>query len=204
MAQRVEPGRQGSGTSDRAVVPAVLKAFIGVQRPRFLPGAGAATADRARSGAVTVWAVIGVVWLVFIGQVLLRWITGDDGSFGPAAIVGPDEMDTWRLVAMRVVEAISVGIMVAMAWICLIRPWRETGRIGLDGKLYIAATLAAPIDPLINYFHWTFAWNANAVNWGSWGTSSRCPMPRITPRASCGSCRSTSTSGWGSRSSNAR
>ncbi|WBP95844.1 spirocyclase AveC family protein [Mycolicibacterium neoaurum] len=155
--------------SHRDVAVAVLGAFVGTRRPAFFPGAGAAAADRGRSGAVTVWAAIGVVWLVFIGQVMIRWVTGDDGSFGPAVVLGPDEMATWRLIAMRTIEASSVVIMMAMAWICLVRPWRETGTIGLDGKLYIAATLAAPIDPLINYFHWTFAWNANAINWGSWG-----------------------------------
>lgn len=155
--------------SHRAAASAVLRAFVGVRRPLFTPGAGAATADRGRGGGVTVWAVIGAVWLVFIGQVMYRWVTGDDGSFGPAAVLGPEQMATWRLIAMRVIEAVSVAIMIWMAWICLIRPWRDTGRIGLDGKLYIAATLAAPIDPLINYFHWTFAWNSNAINLGSWG-----------------------------------
>ncbi|BBW99636.1 spirocyclase AveC family protein [Mycolicibacterium moriokaense] len=154
---------------DAGVVSAVAKSFVGASRPQFLPGGGAATADPGRTGAVTVWASLGVLWVVFIGQVFIRWMTSTDGSFGPATIPGPDEFDTWRLVAMRVIEGISVAIMVAMAWICLVRPWLQNRRIGLDGMLFIAATLAAPIDPLINYFHWTFAWNSHAINWGSWG-----------------------------------
>ncbi|QZT60249.1 spirocyclase AveC family protein [Mycolicibacterium austroafricanum] len=158
-----------SDVTDEGTASAVLKSFVGVSRPEFLPGAGAATADRGRTGAVTVWACLGVVWVIFIGQVFVRWMTSDDGSFGPATILGPDEFETWRLIAMRVVEAISIAIMVAMAWVCLVRPWLRYRKIGLDGMLYIAATLAAPIDPLINHFHWTFAWNAHAINLGSWG-----------------------------------
>ncbi|MCV6979369.1 spirocyclase AveC family protein [Mycolicibacterium pulveris] len=154
---------------EHGLVTAVAKSFIGISRPQFLPGAGASTADPGRGGAVTVWACLGVLWLVFIGQVFVRWMTSTDGSFGPATIPGPDEYDLWRLIAMRVVEGLSIAIMVSMAWYCLVRPWLRHRRIGLDGMLFIAATLAAPIDPLINYFHWTFAWNAHAVNWGSWG-----------------------------------
>ncbi|MGV0795429.1 spirocyclase AveC family protein [Mycolicibacterium elephantis] len=161
----------GAESTDRepGIASAVAKSFIGASRPQFLPGAGAATADPRRGGAVTVWACLGALWLVFIGQVMFRWVTSIDGSFSPATILGPNEYETWRLAAMRVIEGISVVIMVSMAWYCLIRPWLQHRRIGLDGMLFIAATLAAPIDPLINYFHWTFAWNAHAINWGSWG-----------------------------------
>ncbi len=34
--------------------------------------------------------------------------------------------------------------------------------------IVIGSLLASGIDPLINYFHYTFAWNAHALNMGSW------------------------------------
>jgi hypothetical protein len=34
--------------------------------------------------------------------------------------------------------------------------------------IVIGSLLASGIDPLINYFHYTFAWNAHALNAGSW------------------------------------
>jgi hypothetical protein len=36
------------------------------------------TAEPARSGAVTVWAAIALVWLVIAAQALLRWVASDD------------------------------------------------------------------------------------------------------------------------------
>lgn len=71
----------GAESTDRepGIASAVAKSFIGASRPQFVPGAGAATADPRRGGAVTVWACLSALWLVLIGQVMFRWVTSTDG-----------------------------------------------------------------------------------------------------------------------------
>jgi hypothetical protein len=39
-----------------------------------------ATTEPARSGAVTVWAAVAIVWLVIAAQALLRWVISDDSG----------------------------------------------------------------------------------------------------------------------------
>ena len=50
----------------------------------------------------------------------------------------------------------------------MIRPWRRTGALGLDGKFVIAGLLALVADTFLNAYAYLFAWNANNVNRGSW------------------------------------
>lgn len=107
------------------------------------------------------------MWLVFIGQAWIRWIASDS-LFRPAPIAGPDSFDGTALVILRVIEVVSLLIAAGTIWVFLVKPFVVTGRLTLDGKIVIGSLLASGIDPLINYFHYTFAWNAHAVNMGSW------------------------------------
>jgi hypothetical protein len=116
---------------------------------------------------VTLWAIVGVAWILFAGQAWLRWITSPT-LFKPAPIYGPDHFPDGLLVVLRVIEGLSVVILVAAVWFFLVKPWRRDGRLGLDGKIVIGALIASAIDPTINYFHYTFAWNAHALNMGTW------------------------------------
>lgn len=120
-----------------------------------------------RQGAVSVWAVAGVVWIVFVAQAWGRWITSDT-LFAPAPIYGPDTFDGGALVVLRVIEAVSILIVVATVWVFLVRPLVRTRKLSLDGMIVIGSLLASAIDPMINYFQYTFAWNAHALNMGSW------------------------------------
>jgi len=130
------------------------------------------TTDRAGSslgatGAVSVWAAAGLVWLLFCAQALVRWFA-DDAAFGPAPILGPDVYDGWQITVLRGIEVGSLFVAAATIWVFLVKPWRRTGRVTFDGTLVIGSLSAAVIDPTINYFHYTFAWNAHAWNLGSW------------------------------------
>lgn len=120
-----------------------------------------------RKGAVSLWALAGAAWIVFITQVWARWITSDT-QFGPAPIHGPDSFDGAALLALRAIEIVSLVIAGGTIWAFLIRPLRRERRLTLDGMIVIGSLLASGIDPLINYFHYTFAWNAHAWNAGSW------------------------------------
>lgn len=120
-----------------------------------------------RTGAVSLWAGAGVLWLLFIVQAWGRWIASDS-QFRSAPILGPDKFDGTALLVLRVIEVGSLVIAAATIWVFLLEPLARYRRLTLDGMIVIGSLLAAGIDPLINYFHYTFAWNAHAWNAGSW------------------------------------
>ncbi len=121
----------------------------------------------AQRGAVSLWALLGVAWILFVGQAWTRWVLSDT-QFGPAPIQGPDVFDGTALVVLRVIEVVSLLIAAATIWVFLIKPLIVQRKLTLDGMIVIGSLLASGIDPLINYFHYTFAWNAHALNAGSW------------------------------------
>ncbi|MCD2198255.1 spirocyclase AveC family protein [Actinomycetospora endophytica] len=104
---------------------------------------------------------------MFVVQALARWVASGT-EFGPAPILDSDTFDGVQLMLLRVIEVASVLVLIATVWVFLVRPYLAHRRLGLDGKIVIGSLLAAAIDPLINYFHYTFAWNAHAWNLGSW------------------------------------
>jgi hypothetical protein len=119
-----------------------------------------------RAGGVALWALAGAAWVAFAAQAWGRWILSDE--FEPAPIRGPDKLADGWLVVLRVIEIASLAIAVATIWVFLVKPFVRTRKLQLDGMIVIGALLASAIDPLINYFHYTFAWNAHALNVGSW------------------------------------
>ncbi|MGJ6122359.1 spirocyclase AveC family protein [Mycolicibacterium sp. Y3] len=122
---------------------------------------------RELGGGVSLWALLGIFWILFVGQAWTRWMLSGD-QFAPAPILGPDTFSDSSLWVLRVIELVSLVIAAATIWTFLIRPlWRQR-QLTLDGMIVIGSLLAAGIDPMINYFHYTFAWNAHALNLGSW------------------------------------
>lgn len=120
-----------------------------------------------REGTVAVWALLGLLWLGFSAWAYGHWIVAS-GDFKPAPILGPDHYGSGYLIALRVVEVLSIALAGVTIWVFLVKPLRATGRLTLDGMLVIGSLAACTIDPMINYFHYTFAWNAHALNLGSW------------------------------------
>ncbi|HEY0226098.1 MAG TPA: spirocyclase AveC family protein [Mycobacterium sp.] len=122
---------------------------------------------QALGGSVSAWALVGVAWIAFVGQAWLRWVFSDT-QFGRAPIVGADTFSGAALAVLRVIELLSLVIAAVTIWAFLVRPLRRERRLTLDGMIVIGSLLASGIDPLINYFHYTFAWNSYALNAGSW------------------------------------
>jgi hypothetical protein len=142
------------------------------------PRRGTTATEPSRSGAVTVWAAIAVVWLVIAAQALVRWIGSSD--FAPAPLLGPDRMPMWNLVALRVFEGISVALLFFLVWSRVIKPWRRTGALSLDGKFVLGGMTAFVADAFLNCYTYLFAWNAHNVNLGVWTAS----LPFHNPAAS--------------------
>lgn len=129
------------------------------------PGRGA-LAPLGRQGPATFLALIGVVWFAVCVYVIARWVTSEE--FAPAPKVGPDLMADWRIVALRIFEAISLAVMVAFIWFCVVKPLRETGKLSLDGKFVIGGLICFVADAFLNVQQYLFAWNSENVNRGVW------------------------------------
>lgn len=130
----------------------------------------AETEQASPRGAVTVWAVAGLVWVVVSVQAIVRWLASDS-QFGPAPILRPDTYPLWREVSLRVLEALSMGVLLGFVYFCIIRPWRRGGRLSLEGKFVIGGVFGAVADAFLNSYAYLFAWNAHSVNWGVWTAS---------------------------------
>ena len=120
-----------------------------------------------RQGPATFLALIGVVWFVICVEVIVRWVTSGE-EFTPAPRIGPDVMEDWRLVALRIFEAISLAVMAAFVWYCVVKPLRETGSLSLDGKFVIGGIICFVADAFLNVQQYLFAWNSANVNRGVW------------------------------------
>lgn len=120
-----------------------------------------------RQGPATFLALIGAVWFVFCVITVIRWVTSGT-DFSPAPRIGPDVMEPWRLVSLRVFEAISLAVMLGFFWYCVVVPLRRTGKIGLDGKFVIGGVICFMADAFLNCQQYLFAWNSANVNRGVW------------------------------------
>lgn len=120
-----------------------------------------------RQGPATFLALIGAVWLVMCAVIIARWITSDT-QFAPAPKVGPDHMEQWRLIALHVFEAISLAVLAAFVWYCVVKPLRENHKIPLDGKFVLGGLISFVADAFLNVQQYLFAWNSENVNRGVW------------------------------------
>ncbi|KAJ0420305.1 hypothetical protein BJY00DRAFT_313244 [Aspergillus carlsbadensis] len=129
------------------------------------------------SGTVSAFATFGLGFTLMWTQALIRWVA-DPVEFRPAPVLGPDKIEPWRLVALRVFEALSVGVLVAHVWFCLLRPGfpylrrfrgtDEPGQFTLDGRHVIGGLVALCADGFLNCQQYIFMWNAHSINLGVW------------------------------------
>jgi Spirocyclase AveC-like len=118
------------------------------------------------SGAVLVWATVGFLWLAYI-VIGGGWWVLESNHFGKAP-TGADHLSTLHLVFIRSFELASIGVTLWFIWTCLIVPIRAGQGLTRDGMLVLGTTFAYFIDPLVNLFSYTFAYNAHGINVGSW------------------------------------
>jgi len=131
-----------------------------------------------RGGYATLWASFGLIWVLTALQAVIRWIFSPD--FAVAPVIGPDHYATWRMVFLRILEAASMGVVLAFLYFCVFRPlWitrltldgpetKYTGHLSLDGKFVIGGICAWIADGFLNCQVYLFAWNAHSVNLGVW------------------------------------
>ena len=120
------------------------------------------------TGSVSLaWSMLGLAWMALVAYVLGRWIA-DSQAFSPLPIAGPDEISPYKVAALRLIEFISVVLIIWTFYRYLYQPWRAAGRLTLSGMLVVGGLLAYPIDTMINYSEYAFAWSHHAINLGAW------------------------------------
>lgn len=122
-------------------------------------------AVRRPSLTVLVWGAVGLIWLVVAVSGWGRWILSDDFARAP---IGADEISDAHLFWIRVIDLGSAAAGIALAWLALIRPLLRRQGLTPDGMIFLACAVSFFIDPVINQFAYTFAWNAHVFNMGSW------------------------------------
>jgi hypothetical protein len=120
---------------------------------------------RRPSLTVLVWGGVGLVWLVVALSGWGRWILSDDFTKAP---VGGDQISDAHLFWVRVIDWGSAAAGGALAWLALVRPFLRRQGLTADGMIFLACAVSFFIDPVINQFDYTFAWNAHVFNMGSW------------------------------------
>ena len=130
------------------------------------PTTDPATCIAGPANLATAWALLGGAWIAFVGYGTIRWFMS--GEVGPAPIQGPDRYPVWQLVGLRGLEIFSMLFVVFMVAVYGVRPWRRGQGLTLEAMMLIGGLVGFFIDPLINFFRYTFAWNAHAFNIGSW------------------------------------
>lgn len=130
--------------------------------------AKAVSPEPVRSGTeskpVLWFAVLGAILLVVAAQGWLRWFFSDE--FGRPIPTGPDHYPyLWFL---RALEAASVATTIYLCWRFLIKPWITEGKVSFDGKLVIGMMIGYFWEPMVNFYNFTFAFNAHSFSFGTW------------------------------------
>lgn len=130
-----------------------------------IPPGRETTTGRRPSLAILVWGSIGAAWLVMALSGWARWILSDDFTRAP---LGGDRISDLHLFWIRVIDWGSAAFGLALAWLAVARPLLRKQGFTPDGMIFLACAVSFFIDPVINQFEYTFAWNAHAFNRGSW------------------------------------
>jgi hypothetical protein len=146
----------------------MTKSTVRTTPPATLDSKDLKPTQSRQPSAVRVFAVLGAGLTVLSAYCFTRWVFSDD--FQPVP-TGPDQMATWRFVGLRAFEFSSLAIVIWLYWIAVFNPLRQRRPMGFDGKLVLGATLCYVIDPTASLFNAPFAFNAYALEMGSWANS---------------------------------
>lgn len=141
-------------TVERAVPPAAVAeaSAAPVAPPKFSP--------------IKLWAVLGLFWMALAAYMWGTWAASDAFAATPQGPVSAsDGQHTLHVVLQIVSTVVVLGLLFKFTALPLIR--RRT--VGFDGLLLPALLITYSLDPLANYFNFTFLYNADFFNRGSWG-----------------------------------
>jgi hypothetical protein len=142
--------------------------MAGIPTPSVRTDRGGQRIQPSTTAPVKVWAVVGGAVLVFIGWVLLRWVTG---PYFKAVPSGPSEPPGWMKANLVFWQVVSPLAALGLIYWFVVRPWLRDRRIGVDGVLIIAFLTLWFQDPLCNLAGSWVTYNTWMTNMGSWHAS---------------------------------
>ncbi|MGQ0700739.1 MAG: spirocyclase AveC family protein [Panacagrimonas sp.] len=119
----------------------------------------------AQSKPVYLFAAWGVISLCIGLFAMGSWLGSADFKPSP---MGPDPLPNSVWWTLRITEVVALSCAVWLLWKFMIKPWRQTGKLGWDGMFMISGFLLWWTDPIDNYFNFTFMYNTGFFNMGSW------------------------------------
>lgn len=136
------------------------------------PGAdarGALGAERV-ARPIACWAWVGLGCVAISTGIAFHWVFLS-GNFLRQVTVGRSEVPPAMMVGVRLIEAVVLVGTVALAYVCVVRPWRRDRQLSGDALLFLAAYGVTWQDPLYSYTGHFFTYNSAFVNIGSWAGS---------------------------------
>jgi hypothetical protein len=124
--------------------------------------------DDTTTPAVKWWATLGVVVVLFVAYVLIKWATGPYFKNVPA---GPTHVPTWMHVELTAWQIVSIPAALFLLYRFVVRPWIRERSVGVDGILLIGFAVMWFQDPLSSSGNHWFVYNTSMVNFGSWANS---------------------------------
>jgi len=124
-----------------------------------------ASRTAAQSKPVYLFAAWGVISVLIGLWAMGHWIASPDFTPSP---MGPDPLPNSVYWTLRITEVVALVCAVALLWKFMIKPWRQTGKLGWDGMFMIAGWSLWWTDPIDNYFNFTFMYNTGFYNMASW------------------------------------
>ncbi|EPS39078.1 hypothetical protein H072_7168 [Dactylellina haptotyla CBS 200.50] len=129
---------------------------------------------------VTAFAAFGLFWTLLSIRVLMLWVSSSE--FQPAPILPSDKPTGAELIALNLFQYQSVILACVMVIFFVIAPWyadplpsrarhpsdSDKEDIWLDARLMLGAVFCMFTDSYLNAYDYVFAWNAHAMNFGSW------------------------------------
>ncbi|KAK6532109.1 hypothetical protein TWF694_003271 [Orbilia ellipsospora] len=140
----------------------------------------------------TAFAAIGLFWVLISLRVFALWVSSPE--FQPAPILPPDKPTAPEKFALNLFHGQNVVLACAMVFLYVVIPLRANPvprrvrdpseprreNIWLNSRLMLGGVFCMFTDSYLNAYDYVFAWNSNAVNFGSWAKF----MPFGDPNAS--------------------
>jgi hypothetical protein len=127
--------------------------------------ATAALQGPRRVRPVVGWAIVGALFIAVQAWAYGGWIISGEATRTAA---GPTPIPNWMEVGHTIFEIGGPLAALTMIWFFLVRPWRRTGRLTLDGMFLLAFALSYWQDLLLDYFQPVYVYNAHLFNLGAW------------------------------------
>ena len=128
-------------------------------------GPGALPTFDRRTPPVTVWALVGLAFLLFEAYLMIAWVASGQAKPTPP---GPTHISATYHNVIHVWEIANVVIGLFFLYRFLIKPWRREGTPTLDGLLSVAFLILFWQDPLSDYLQTAVTYSAAQTNFGSW------------------------------------